>query len=95
MPASHNAPDFITDYNRAVAKPAAACGRIPENPMKSLAALLLAALCGACSTYGTQPYRPSDTTAFGNDSQQPIGPNARSLQRMFNKDGSLGTYFGT
>jgi outer membrane protein assembly factor BamE (lipoprotein component of BamABCDE complex) len=63
--------------------------------MKFLAAILLAATCAACSTYGTQPYRPSETTAFGERSDRATGPTQRSTQRMFNKDGSLGTYFGT
>ena len=62
--------------------------------MKLTAAILLAALCAACSTIGTQPYRPTDTTASTRDGAVE-GPNARSLQRMFNKDGSLGIYWGT
>jgi outer membrane protein assembly factor BamE (lipoprotein component of BamABCDE complex) len=74
---------------------AATAAALPEIMMKTLAALLLAALCAACSTNGTQPYRPTDTTASGGDTDHAAGPNARSLERMYNKDGSLGTYWGT
>jgi hypothetical protein len=66
-----------------------------EITMKFLAAILLASLCAACSTTGTQPYRPTDTTASGGAPDHVIGPNARSVQRMFDSDGSLGTYWGT
>jgi hypothetical protein len=65
-----------------------------EMTMKFLAAMLLAALAAGCSTSGTKPYRASDTTATAPDGRM-IGPTQRSTQRMFNPDGSLGTYFGT
>jgi len=63
--------------------------------MKTIAILMLAIAAAGCSTMGTRPYQASDTTASSSRESRATGPTQRSTQRMFNPDGSLGTYFGT
>jgi hypothetical protein len=64
--------------------------------MKTIAILMLAIAATGCTNMGTKPYRASDTTASASgQSSTVIGPTQRSTQRMFNRDGSLGIYFGT
>ena len=63
--------------------------------MKTIVILLLAVAASGCSAFRNKPYLGSDTTASGASRMQAPGPTQRSTQRMFNPDGSLGTYFGT
>jgi hypothetical protein len=62
--------------------------------MKTVIALMILATVVGCSSMRGKPYQASDTTAAGGTSSYE-GPTQRSTQRMFNPDGSLGTYFGT
>lgn len=66
-----------------------------ETPMKTCIILLLALAATGCSMLRAKPYQASDTTASASGQLQAPGPTQRSTQRMFNPDGSLGTYFGT
>jgi hypothetical protein len=63
--------------------------------MKTILILMLALAAAGCSGMRAKPYQASDTTASASDHTQAPGPTQRSTQRMFNPDGSLGTYFGT
>lgn len=63
--------------------------------MKTIVILMLAIGASGCSAFRNKPYQASDTTASGASYMQAPGPTQRSSQRMFNPDGSLGTYFGT
>jgi len=62
--------------------------------MKTIVIVMLAIAASGCSAFRNKAYQASDTTA---SSATPVqsGPTQRSTQRMFNADGSLGTYFGT
>jgi hypothetical protein len=66
-----------------------------ETSMKTIAIVTLILAASGCTTFGNKPYRASDTTASDATRSQAPGPTQRSTQRMFNPDGSLGTYFGT
>jgi len=61
--------------------------------MKTLLIVMLVLAASGCTAFRNKPYQASDTTA-SNATHAP-GPTQRSTQRMFNPDGSLGTYFGT
>jgi hypothetical protein len=66
--------------------------------MKTIAIVMLAIAAIAasgCTAFRNKPYQASDTTASGATQMQAPGPTQRSTQRMFDPDGSLGTYFGT
>ena len=63
--------------------------------MKTLVIVVLAIAASGCSAFRNKPYQASDTTASGATQMQVPGPTQRSTQRMFNANGSLGTYFGT
>jgi len=63
--------------------------------MKPVIVLMFLAAVAGCSSTRPKPYQPSDTTASGGAASSQQGPTQRSTQRMFNPDGSLGTYFGT
>ena len=63
--------------------------------MKTLVIVVLAIAASGCTAFRNKPYQASDTTASGATQMQAPGPTQRSTQRMFNADGSLGTYFGT
>lgn len=63
--------------------------------MKTVIVLMILATGAGCSSMRGKPYQPSDTTAANGAASSYQGPNQRSTQRMFNRDGSLGTYFGT
>ena len=63
--------------------------------MKTLIALMIIATAAGCSSMRGKPYQASDTTASSGAASSQSGPTQRSTQRMFNPDGSLGTYFGT
>ena len=62
--------------------------------MRTIFILMLAVAAAGCSSLRAKPYQASDTTASASGHQQAPGPTQRSTQRMFNTDGSLGTYFG-
>ncbi len=63
--------------------------------MKTIFILMLALAAAGCSGMRAKPYQASDTTASASGHTEAPGPTQRSTQRMFNPDGSLGTYFGT
>jgi hypothetical protein len=63
--------------------------------MKTTVILLLVLAASGCSAFRDKSYQASDTTASSATRSQAPGPTQRSTQRMFNPDGSLGTYFGT
>ena len=63
--------------------------------MKLSLIVLLALAASGCSALRNKPYQASDTTASNATRMQEPGPTQRSAQRMFNRDGSLGIYFGT
>lgn len=58
--------------------------------MKTIVIVMLAIAASGCSAFRNKPYQASDTTASGATHLQTPGPT----QRMFDPDGSLGTYFG-
>lgn len=61
--------------------------------MKTIFVLMIAIALAGCSDLRLKPYQGTDTTA---SARMPApGPTQRSTERMFNPDGSLGTYFGT
>lgn len=64
-----------------------------ETPLKTIVIVMLALAASGCTAFRNKPYQASDTTA--SNATQSTGPTQRSTQRMFNPDGSLGTYFGT
>jgi hypothetical protein len=63
--------------------------------MKTFAIVMLALAAAGCSSFRDKPYQASDTTATNSSPTDATGPTQRSTQRMFNKDGSMGIYFGT
>jgi uncharacterized protein YceK len=63
--------------------------------MKPMIVLMIVATVAGCSSIRGKPYQTSDTTASNGTAASYEGPTQRSAQRMFNPDGSLGTYFGT
>ena len=63
--------------------------------MKTIVIIALVIAASGCSAFRNKPYQASDTTASSATHRQAPGPTQRSTQRMFNADGSLGTYFGT
>ena len=63
--------------------------------MKPVIVLMILATVAGCSSIRGKPYQASDTTASNGAAGSHEGPTRRSTQRMFNPDGSLGTYFGT
>lgn len=63
--------------------------------MKTIVIIMLAIAASGCSAFRSKPYQASDTTASSATPMYTPGPTQRSTQRMFNADGSLGTYFGT
>ncbi|HEX8885455.1 MAG TPA: hypothetical protein VF797_13280 [Noviherbaspirillum sp.] len=63
--------------------------------MKPVIVLMILAAVAGCSSIRGKPYQASDTTASNGAASSREGPTQRSTQRMFNPDGSLGTYFGT
>ena len=63
--------------------------------MKAIFLILITIAASGCTAMREKPYRASDTTASGGPAGQAPGPTQRSTQRMFNPDGSLGSYFGT
>ena len=63
--------------------------------MKTVIVLMIFATVAGCSSMRGKPYQASDTTAANGTASSYQGPTQRSTQRMFNPDGSLGTYFGT
>lgn len=66
-----------------------------EMLMKTVIVLMILATAAGCSSVRGKPYQASDTTASNGAASSYQGPTQRSTQRMFNPDGSLGTYFGT
>jgi hypothetical protein len=81
-------------YNKSFICPDLPLQRRQETSMKTIAIVMLAIAASGCSAFRNKPYQASDTTASATQMQAP-GPTQRSTQRMFNPDGSLGTYFGT
>lgn len=63
--------------------------------MKPVILLMILATVAGCSSMRGKPYQASDTTASNGAASSYEGPTQRSTRRMFNTDGSLGTYFGT
>jgi len=63
--------------------------------MKAILIVLLAIAASGCTAFRNKPYQASDTTASNATRMDAPGPTQRSTRRMFNPDGSLGTYFGT
>ena len=63
--------------------------------MKTIVILMLAIAASGCTAFRNKPYHASDTTASNATRMQAPGPTQRSAERMFDADGSLGTYFGT
>jgi hypothetical protein len=63
--------------------------------MKPVIVLMILVAVAGCSSIRGKPYQASDTTASNSAAASHEGPTQRSTQRMFNADGSLGTYFGT
>ena len=63
--------------------------------MKTLVIVVLAIAASGCSAFRNKPYQASDTTASGATQMQAPGPTQRSMQRMFNPNGSLGTNFSS
>ena len=63
--------------------------------MKFIAIVMFALAASGCTAFRNKPYQASDTTASNATRMQAPGPTQRSARRMFNPDGSLGTYFGT
>ena len=63
--------------------------------MKALFLILITVAAGGCTAFREKPYQASDTTASSRWLGDAAGPTQRSTQRMFDRDGSLGTYFGT
>jgi uncharacterized lipoprotein len=66
-----------------------------ETLMKTVIVLMILATAAGCSSMRGKPYQASDTSASNGAATSHSGPTQRSTQRMFNPDGSLGTYFGT
>jgi hypothetical protein len=77
------------------ARPSFAAAAASETSMKCIAIVMLALAASGCTAFRNKPYQASDTTASNPVRTQAPGPTQRSTQRMFNPDGSLGTYFGT
>jgi hypothetical protein len=82
-------------YNDCLYHPFLPLRRRRENVMKTIFIVMLALAAGGCSSFRDKPYQASDTTATNASSPDATGPTQRSTQRMFNKDGSMGIYFGT
>ena len=68
---------------------------VPGESMKTIVIIALVLVASGCSAFRNKPYQASDTTASNATHRQAPGPTQRSAQRMFDADGSLGTYFGT